>query len=261
MTETRRSRLPRWLRVVLAAGAFAGFGIGGLLISVFVLAPLYLLPGARIRRSQRVVAFAFRVFHAYMRWTGLVDYRPVPLPHPSGPLVVVSNHPTLVDVTAIVAALPELCVVVRGSIFTNPLLRLVMVTTGYIQARSGLGGAVETWEEADRRLAAGHSVLIFPEGTRSPRGGIHPFHRGAFALAARRGASVLPLLVRVDCPLLEKGRPWHDLPVGAARLTVEALPVVDGDDPSTLREQVQRHYEQWVGPVTKAERPSATGKA
>src|SRR4029079_4387587 len=78
--------------------------------------------------------------------------------------------------------------------------------------------------QALERLNAGMPVLVFPEGTRSPRDGMHPFKRGAFEIACRANVDVLPVLIRCDPPALGKGVPWYAIPPTTAFFTVTPLP-------------------------------------
>jgi long-chain acyl-CoA synthetase len=64
---------------------------------------------------------------------------------------------------------------------------------------------LESLDDALGELATGKSVLMFPEGTRSPDGGIQEFKSGAGYLALRSGCDVLPILVRGTFHVLGKG--------------------------------------------------------
>ena len=110
----------------LAGSAFLAFGIGGAILSWIVL-PLASCDWNRTRRQrrcQRIVQATFVLFHDYMTLIGVVGFDPrrAPRPLPEGPFVLVTNHPTLVDVTALIAAYGELCVVAKPALFRNPLL-------------------------------------------------------------------------------------------------------------------------------------------
>ncbi len=259
------ARLKQALRVLGAGSAFVGFGLGGVLLAWCVL-PLLSIVGkqaVRRRRCQRVVRASFVLFHDYMRLLGLVDFDPRALRNalvPEGPLVIVANHPTLVDVTAMIAAIGELCVVAKSAWFRNPLLGPLFHCCGHID--SGVRGEAEgvaMLNEGTLRLADGHRVLLFPEGTRSPAQGMHRFRSGAFHLATRTRAPVLPLLITAEPAGLKKHQPWYAIPREPIRLRLHLLPLLAADSFATPRElqiEVRRRVgEAWAlhgGPAADA---------
>jgi 1-acyl-sn-glycerol-3-phosphate acyltransferase len=134
-----------------------------------------------------------------------------------GPRLVVANHPTLIDVIAIIACMPQADCVVKGAHWRNPLMRAIVRGADYIPNTDG-DGLVSTCVE---RLREGRSLLLFPEGTRSPEGRLGAFHRGAAHIALRSGCDVLPVTIRCDPPAFTKGARWHDVPDRIIELTVE----------------------------------------
>src|SRR5205085_6640129 len=110
----------------------------------------------------------------------------------TGPsFVIVANHPTLIDVLALSAVFGRLTCVAKGGLFRAPLLGRVVRDCAHIDGGDGdpLSGAMVV-QQALERLAQRMPVLVFPEGTRSPPGGLHPFKRGAFEIACRAGVPV-----------------------------------------------------------------------
>lgn len=221
--------LDQGLRFLLTALAFFGFAVGGLLLSLVLIPLLRLAPGDRAaygRRCRWLTQQSYRLFHAYMRAGRLVDYRPdaLHLDLPAGGCVLIANHPTLIDVTAILAAVGEAACVVKHAHFQGPL-HFLMRGNWHIDGGDGgptSGAAVVL--QAVERLRTGLPVLIFPEGTRSPEGGLNRFQRGAFEIARRAQVPVVPLRVTCDPPILAKEAPWYRVPVPAARLRIEQLP-------------------------------------
>jgi 1-acyl-sn-glycerol-3-phosphate acyltransferase len=53
-------------------------------------------------------------------------------------------------------------------------------------------------------LRAGKSLMVFPEGTRTPDGRLQEFKHGAFKIAARAGVLVVPVAIRGTFKLLPK---------------------------------------------------------
>ena len=228
----RRAAPRRALRTVLVATAFALFwGVAFVLAwTVFPLLALC-IPNEvqRIRRCQRVLVHCFRFFHGYMRTLDLFDARldfELPEGSDAGPLVLVSNHTTLVDVTVVLAVLPHTCCIVNPLYYNNPLIGRAARLSGFIEGKTRHGDA-SALEVAQRRLAQGFHVLVFPEGTRSPPGGLLPFHRGAFEIAKRAKVPIAPLVLRCTPSALTKGQPISALPPVAAILTVDPQPLID----------------------------------
>ena len=67
-------------------------------------------------------------------------------------------------------------------------------------------------EDCDKSFKGGHSLVIFPEGTRSPAYGLYTFSRGAAQIALRTGVSIVLIVVTCDPPTLLKGQPWYAVP-------------------------------------------------
>lgn len=250
------------VRSALAGGAFLGFGVGGWLLGLLVLPLVYLWPGTRRQRrqrSQRVVASSFRFFHWYMRVVGLIDYRPVRrVPASAPPSVWIANHPCLVDVTAVIAAHPELCVIVKSAVYKSPLFFPLMLACGHIPVdRRDPASGARVLELAAERLAEGHSVLIFPEGTRSPSSGLNDFHPGAFAIAVASGAPIQPMLLVASSPFLKRGTPWYKVPRSLARLSVSALEPIPTTAPGVTSRALCRRTQR----LLEAELHQANAKA
>lgn len=232
----------RWVvRLSLATSSFAFFGLGACVLSWIVLPVVWLcgapLP-ARRRRCQRMVGHAFRIFHDYMRFWRLLDFDPL-RPSPDGRLdlkadeqvIVVANHPTLVDTTAILACCPELICIVTPWFAKNPLLRPLLYWCGHIIAgNDSLDERIRVIDTASSRLADGHSLLIFPEGTRSPRNGLGQFHRGAFALATRCGLPLQPIGISVQPMVLSGSEKWHRLPACAAAYRLKSMAPISPEE-------------------------------
>lgn len=244
------SRAARW---VTGGAMFAYFAAGGALMSWAVLpvATRGLGPEDARRRAKSLCANGFVSFHALLRALELVDFDPgsVVLDGGPSPCVYVANHPTLIDTPALGAALPQVCFVARRDFYRSRLFGPLLRACGHIDAGEGatLAGAAVVREALDR-LAAGTSLLIFPEGTRSPPGGLRRMRRGAFEIACRAGVPVAPLFIACDPPVLHHAAPWHELPPTAVRYTVEAMSRVDprefDGDARALARRVEAMYRE-----------------
>jgi 1-acyl-sn-glycerol-3-phosphate acyltransferase len=221
-------------RVVLVTAAFGAFGVGALLLGLVLLPLVWLYRGpARKRRvrCQRVVGACFRFFHRVLRALGLVDFDvDAALENPAWQrerqVVLVANHPSLLENLAALAVAGPICCLAAPWLSRNPLLVPLLVLCGHVRSRDDtLAGKLLSLQHAEERLADGHSLLLFPEGTRSPARGLGEFQRGAFELAMRAGLPVLPISASLIPPVLTSGSAWYDLPDRAVCLRLAPLDV------------------------------------
>ncbi len=239
--------MPRWLRSLVTGACFAWFTVGSGLISR-VLLPITNLLGIPPRK---VLFRCYRSFLGVLRVTGLARYtRPESLPElPDGAFVVVANHPTLIDVLFILGTIPDVCCCVNPrlfrSFFVGPLLRH--------------GGHVPPELDAIvGRLKDGVPMLIFPEGTRSPRHGLNRFKRGAVTAALDAGGvPIVPVFLTCEPPTLMKGQKWWEVPQRRFHLTLEFLPVIHPTEQGgTAREITRELKDRYVELVAEAKERS-----
>ena len=221
---------------------------------------------------QRIVRGAFGWFHGYMRTLALLDAEVIgSLPESAPPAVLVANHPTLVDVTAILAHVDGVCCVVKTSLVRNVFMGRLLRMCGHIDGGDGsaMSGAAVLQVALDR-LARGQSILVFPEGTRSPPGGMHAFKRGAFEVAARAGVGVRPLFLTCNPPALSKGLPFWRQPSQVARLRIHPASLVEVVDARVACGHVEASFRQRIGiaeallgqsPLTPPTSRPASGRA
>jgi len=109
--------------------------------------------------------------------------------------VVISNHVSLYDIFLIYGWLGiDIKWVMKKELRKIPGVGFGSRKVGHIFLdRSNRIAAVESLNEAKRRLVSGTSVVMFPEGTRSVTGKMGTFKRGAFKLALDLGLPILPL--------------------------------------------------------------------
>jgi len=115
-----------------------------------------------------------------------------------GPCILMVNHQSAFDIFAVLGFLPlHFKWIARKEIFRIPILGWAMMAAGYISIdREGRRQAIRSIERAVARIQSGDSVLVFPEGTRSPDGNIHPFKKGGFTLAVKAGVPIVPISIK-----------------------------------------------------------------
>jgi len=120
------------------------------------------------------------------------------------PCVFVSNHRSHFDVAAILGFVPGINrFTAKKELFREPVLGLVMRTMGMIPVdRDHPEKAIERLK---RLRSDGHSLVFFPEGTRSREGVLGPFKKGAFVTAIELGLPVVPIACRSSDAIMPAG--------------------------------------------------------
>ncbi|MCF8026542.1 MAG: 1-acyl-sn-glycerol-3-phosphate acyltransferase [Desulfobacteraceae bacterium] len=115
---------------------------------------------------------------------------------PDKAYVVVSNHQSLLDILVLFNLFFHFRFVSKSEIFKVPLIGWNMRLNRYIELRRGNRRSISRMmADCKKALDHGNSVLIFPEGTRSPDGRIRRFKTGAFILAIEHQTPVLPIVL------------------------------------------------------------------
>lgn len=125
------------------------------------------------------------------------------------PVVLMSNHQSLVDIAALVDTLPPSVswrFVAKRELVRVPVFGWCLVTTGQIIVdRGNRERAVASLRRAAERIRGGASVIVFPEGTRSPSGSLRPFKSGPFHLALEAQVPIVPVTVSGSQHITPKG--------------------------------------------------------
>jgi len=207
-----KQRINYLWRLLATAAAFGLFGIGGVVVPLISTPVLYLMPGSeeqRRRRARRLVHWLFRCFVHTLRLLGILTWQTEGLEKlDRRGLLVLANHPTLIDVVFLVAFLPNASCIVKGRLLANPAMRGLITQAGYITNDEG-GSLLES---AATCLSGGGVLVIFPEGTRTCPDMPLTFQRGAANVAIRCRVDVTPVVIRCTASTLSKQHKWYHIP-------------------------------------------------
>ena len=221
-------------------------------------------PLVRARRLQRCMGVGYRVLHDWLRIFRIADFdhRGALKELPAGPCIIVANHPTQIDVTAIGASLGGACTIVKPAVWQRPLVRPLLVGAGLLEGPGtdpmSVGRVIE---DGVQRLRQGMRIFVFPEGSRSPAGQLRPFGRVAFEIACRAGVPLVSVGIRCQPVWLSHEvpifRPPHPIP--KLRLTVLAIddPASVGGDSKLLRERAEERFRSWASGAGSANVPTS----
>lgn len=118
--------------------------------------------------------------------------------------------------------------------FRYPIYGRFMRTRGTIPVRrSSQGQTPEIMAHMRSEIAKGHSILAFPEGSRTRDGRVGPFRKGMFYIARDLGIPIVPVAVtgmqhvmRADSLVIRPGNTvtvYYDAPIETAGTTDEEI--------------------------------------
>ena len=116
---------------------------------------------------------------------------------PRRPTIYVSNHQSTLDIPVHFVAIPvNFRYVAKHQLKYVPLIGWYLWLAGHVFVNRGQRDkAISSMDAAARRVRAGISVFLYPEGTRSDDGRVLPFKKGPFALALKSRVPVVPITV------------------------------------------------------------------
>lgn len=206
------NKLDRGWRRFATGLSFFIFGATGLALGTIVFPVLSLIvrdQTKRARYARQTIAWTFRRFVGIMRGLGLLEYELLAFEklNRTG-LLVLSNHPSLIDTVFLLGFVPNSTCVVDDALFRNPFTARPLQAAGFIRNDAGMNVLTRCVEALDE----GTNVLIFPEGTRTPRDGAIRMRRGVANIAVRADRNLTPVTIQCSPRTLMKGEKWWQIP-------------------------------------------------
>ena len=121
--------------------------------------------------------------------------------------IITSNHQSYFDIFVLLAYLDlDFRFIAKKSLFKIPFLGQSMKRLGYIPIdRKDLRSALKSVKAGAEALKNKTSILIFPEGTRSPDGKLLSFKKGGLNMFLKQGnMTVLPVVIKGTANILSK---------------------------------------------------------
>jgi 1-acyl-sn-glycerol-3-phosphate acyltransferase len=227
-----------YLAMLSGLGGMALLGLLGLPVALVLLG----LPAAiRIPMGRRLISRSLSAYLFFLRifCSVRVDSSALDAIRLDGPLIIIANHPSLLDAVVLLARLPRAVCVMKGSLKRNILFGPMARLSGYVSNNEPMNLIRQSCDE----LANGAQVLIFPEGTRTRIFPVNRFSEATAFIAARSGVPVQALLIEFSSPYLGKGVPLFGRPslplCIAVKLGQKFAPV---SDRLALTERLESYY-------------------
>jgi 1-acyl-sn-glycerol-3-phosphate acyltransferase len=173
--------------------------------------------------------------------------------------VIVSNHQSMADIPVISHLKLDTKWLAKAELFRLPVLGWMLRMAGDVPIeRSDRRKAATAMLQCARYLRQRCSVVLFPEGTRSPDGHVLPFAQGPFQLAIREQIPILPLVVEGSGAALPRNS-WifggaHDIQLRILdAISVDGWTVAQGPAlRDAVRQRIVDELDRMRGTVTQS---------
>ena len=216
-------------RVFATGLSFVSFGIGGIFLRVLVFPMLNLFVWnhqTRTAFARSIIRRTFCAFVGLMRGLGVLRYEIIGAHRlERNGLLILANHPTLIDTVFLMALVKRADCIVKGGLWNNPFTRGPVRAAGYINNDQG----IDLVADCIASLSIGNNLIIFPEGTRTPSNGVISLKRGAANIAARGRYNMTPVVISCNPMTLGKGEKWWRVPARFAQFRIEVKEDIEID--------------------------------
>jgi 1-acyl-sn-glycerol-3-phosphate acyltransferase len=181
------------LRFLKTFYSFSVFVLGCIVLNLIL--PFFLIPFAELDKKKYY-------YHCVFSWISrfvssripsvkyrLLDYQQEKFEKPA---IIVANHQAHIDLTCIIGLHPKIVVLTNKWVWNTPFYALPMRFADFYPIAHNFESNLEKLKQLTQK---GYSILIFPEGTRSPDCTIKRFHKGAFYLAEQLKLDILPITI------------------------------------------------------------------
>lgn len=134
---------------------------------------------------------------------------------PKGPVLLICNHEGNFDIPVLISTLPKpFGFISKIEVKKLPIINEWMEHMNCVFIdRMDRRGAMKVLSDSADKLQQGHSIIIFPEGTRSKGAGMQPFKPGFAKIAQDAGVPIVPIAIHGTSAIMEKNnnkiRPAH----------------------------------------------------
>ncbi|WP_225859811.1 MULTISPECIES: trifunctional MMPL family transporter/lysophospholipid acyltransferase/class I SAM-dependent methyltransferase [Chitinophaga] len=139
------------------------------------------------------------------------------------PAVIISNHQSFLDILVSTMLHPKVILLTNDWVWRSPVFGAVVRMAEYYPVADGAESSIDKLRE---KVEQGYSIVVYPEGTRSPDPVIKRFHKGAFFIAEQLNLDVLPMVIHGTAYTMSKG----DFLLKDGLITVKYLPRIKQDD-------------------------------
>ena len=218
--------------------SFSYFGFGGLFISLISITLLKIIPVSKkikMKWFHKVVSL-FMKSVLYTNPYLIKRVKNVGNQTFENPAIIIANHMSFLDILVVGMLHPKIVFLVNDWVYNSPVFGKAVQVAGFYPVSSGIEKGVSHLEE---KVKQGYSLMIFPEGTRSPNNKMRRFHKGAFYLMEQLNLDMIPVLIHGNSEVNPKGSAL----IRNGNITVkilDSIPIIDKNYGETYTQRTKR---------------------
>ena len=139
------------------------------------------------------------------------------------PAVIIANHQSHIDIPLILMLHPKILILTNDWVQKNIFYGRIVKFADYYPTSNGFEKNLKLLKE---KVKQGYSVLIYPEGSRSPDLEIKRFRKGAFEYAKELNIDILPVIIQGAGDCIPKGEPF----LKSGQISINILKRISVDD-------------------------------
>ena len=224
--------------LVYSVLSFSYFGFGGLFISLISITLLKIIPVSKkikMKWFHKVVSL-FMKSVLYTNPYLIKRVKNVGNQTFENPAIIIANHMSFLDILVVGMLHPKIVFLVNDWVYNSPVFGKAVQVAGFYPVSSGIEKGVSHLEE---KVKQGYSLMIFPEGTRSPNNKMRRFHKGAFYLMEQLNLDMIPVLIHGNSEVNPKGSAL----IRNGNITVkilDSIPIIDKNYGETYTQRTKR---------------------
>jgi 1-acyl-sn-glycerol-3-phosphate acyltransferase len=226
----KEKQLAPWTLKTLALSvvAFSYFTLGAFLLTIIGFLLIYAFPFVPKHKRKYWYHFILCYFVKSLVYL-MVNVKKVHIDKHNmdftRPALIVANHTSFLDILVVVMQHPKLILLTNKWVYHSPVFGKVVQMADYYPVMEGVNPAIDKFQKI---VKEGYSIVVFPEGTRSPDGKLRRFHKGAFYLAEKLHLDIVPLVLHGIHHTMKKG----DFMLFDGTLTMKFLPRIAPENKS-----------------------------
>jgi 1-acyl-sn-glycerol-3-phosphate acyltransferase len=202
------------------------FVVGSAIIMIygFIFFKIIRTTNLKIKEGYHILMTFFSRILIYSNFTSSVKIIKPEGEDFSKPAMIIANHQSHIDIALVLIMDHRVIELtndrVQNSKFYGPLVKMA-------EFYANSDGMEALTQKLRKNIDEGYSVMIFPEGTRSPDMKIHRFHQGAFYLARELNLDIMPVIINGSGDIMTKGEYF----LRQGKVVIKVLPRISHDDP------------------------------